>query len=185
MSFNLVFLDAFLQVCFAHQAIRLAAIQTSRPADKRSGELLANHWREEDVFRYVGVCTGQKTRKARCRTLLTKAKQPRIPSCLRRCCLSRHRRVLSRRKGTATISLGQESGRLINYEEQCSHSTTPHEQSPYTFVYPPPSSPTPTRTSTKLQRGSPSSTSWPSSLLPRATFQRSEDVIDFESNFFT
>ena len=87
--------------------------------------------------------------------------------------------------------------RDVEFDEQRSHSTTPRAQSPY--IDPPPSSPTPTAgTSTKLRRGSSSSTSKPSSLTPvpaaplflqRSTngrytpddSHRSGDVIEFDS----
>ena len=86
--------------------------------------------------------------------------------------------------------------RDVEFDEQRSHSTTPRAKSPY--VDPPPSSPTPTGTSTKLRRGSSSSTSKPSSLTPapaaplflqRSTngrytpddSHRSGDVIEFDS----
>ena len=54
--------------------------------------------------------------------------------------------------------------RDVEFDEQRSHSTTPRAQSPH--VDPPPSSPTPTGTSTKLRRESVSSTSKPSFLTP-------------------
>ena len=54
--------------------------------------------------------------------------------------------------------------RDVEFDEQRSHSTTPRAQSPH--VDPPPSSPTPTGTSTKLRRESVSSTSKSSFLAP-------------------
>ena len=54
--------------------------------------------------------------------------------------------------------------RDVEFDEQRSHSTTPRAQSPY--VDPPPSSPTPTGTSTKLRRESLSSTPKSSFLTP-------------------